>query len=386
MKKLAIITTHPIQYNAPWFKLLAESDVLDLKVFYTWSQTKISVKDRVFGEEVKWDLPLLDGYNSEFVENVSKSPGSHHFFGIKCPELLPKIKTFKPDVILVFGWNFETHFKVMRYFKGKIPLWFRGDSTLLDEQPGLKTFLRRIVLKTVYKYIDFALFVGAANKAYYVKHGLNEDQLLYAPHAIDNNRFTDNDTHQYEIQASKKRIDLGYKPNDIVIVFAGKFENKKQPNFLINAVISANKNRKQQIKLLLVGNGPLKNQLKRKSLPFDFIKFLPFQNQTQMPIVYHVGDVFCLPSKGPGETWGLAVNEAMASSKMVLVSDKSGCSADIVRQHYNGYVFNANNEQELTHILTDLDLKKTKAMGLNSSALISNFRFNKIIDIISQNI
>ena len=102
MKKLAIITTHPIQYNATWFKLLAESDVVDLKVFYTWSQTKISVKDRVFGEEVKWDLPLLDGYNSEFVENVSKSPGSHHFFGIKCPELLPKIKTFKPDVILVF--------------------------------------------------------------------------------------------------------------------------------------------------------------------------------------------------------------------------------------------------------------------------------------------
>ena len=73
-KKLAIVTTHPIQYNAPLFKVLALSDVMDIKVFYTWSQAKESVKDVEFGRKIVWDIPLLDGYNYEWIENVSKKP------------------------------------------------------------------------------------------------------------------------------------------------------------------------------------------------------------------------------------------------------------------------------------------------------------------------
>ena len=386
MKKLAIVTTHPIQYNAPWFKLLAQRNVIDLKVFYTWSQAKDSVKDKTFEKDIKWDLPLLEGYNSEFVENVSKKPGSHHFFGIDCPELLLKLKNYNPNAILVFGWKLKSHFKVMYHFSRKTPIWFRGDSTLLDEKTGLKTFLRRIVLRKVYSYIDLALFVGTANKAYFLKHGVTNDQLILAPHAIDNKRFTDSVEYQYEIKASKKRIEMGYKPNDIVIVFAGKFENKKQPDTLIKAVIKANLVRKQNVNLLLVGSGPLEYQLKSQAKPYDFIQFLPFQNQSQMPIVYRIGDIFCLPSKGPGETWGLAVNEAMASSRMVLVSDKTGCAEDIVNQNKNGYVFNAISMDDLCQKLIDLDIKNIKSMGLNSSALISHFNYNKIVNVILDNI
>ena len=159
MKKLAIVTTHPIQYNAPWFKLLAQRNNVQLKVFYTWSQAQHSVKDKVFGKEIQWDIPLLDSYDYEFVENVAKKPGSNHFFGIDCPKLIDTLKNYKPDIILFFGWNFKSHFKAMRYFHGKVPVWFRGDSTLLDEQKGLKTLLRRLVLKLVYSYVDKVLYV-----------------------------------------------------------------------------------------------------------------------------------------------------------------------------------------------------------------------------------
>ena len=131
MKKIAIITTHPIQYNAPWFKMLALADSVDLKVFYTWSQAKEKVKDKTFGREIKWDIPLLEGYNYEFVKNISKNPGSNQWNGIDNPDLIPKVKSFDPDSILVFGWKMKSHFKVMRYFKGKVPVWFRGDSTLI---------------------------------------------------------------------------------------------------------------------------------------------------------------------------------------------------------------------------------------------------------------
>src|SRR5690606_13801950 len=133
MKKLAIVSTHPIQYYAPWFRLLAERNNCTLKVFYTWSQSKGSVKDRTFGKQITWDIPLLEGYDFEFVDNVSKKPGSHHFFGIDCPSLIFKIEAFQPSAILFFGWNFKSNLLAMRHFKNKVPVWFRGDSTLLDE-------------------------------------------------------------------------------------------------------------------------------------------------------------------------------------------------------------------------------------------------------------
>jgi glycosyltransferase involved in cell wall biosynthesis len=66
-----------------------------------------------------------------------------------------------------------------------------------------------------------------------------------------------------------------------------------------------------------------------------------------MPAVYLIADIFCLPSTGPGETWGLAVNEAMASGRAVLVSDRAGCAADLVMEGVNGYRFRSGDIEDL---------------------------------------
>lgn len=382
MKSLAIITTHPIQYNAPWFKLLASRGHCKIKVFYSWSQTKESVKDLMFGKEIKWDIPLLQGYDYEFVENVSKNPGSNHFFGIDCPTLIGDIKKFEPDAVLFFGWNFKSHLLAIHYFKGKIPVWFRGDSTLIDEVSGYRTQLRRFVLKIVYLHVNKALYVGKANKEYFLKHGLSLSQLLYVPHAIDNSRFADDSNKKHELEASQWRTKLGYKKDDIVVVFAGKFESKKQPGFLLDAIITANKLRKKPLHLLLIGNGPLELELKNVAKNEHYVQFLPFQNQTIMPVVYRLGNIFCLPSKGPGETWGLAVNEAMACGKPIIVSSKVGCSVDLVRPNINGYIFNASKIQELILILKDLSLNDIQLLGKQACQDVQNYNFEAIVSSI----
>ncbi|MEZ4801902.1 MAG: glycosyltransferase family 4 protein [Gelidibacter sp.] len=379
MKKLAIVTTHPIQYNAPWFRLLAERKKIKLKVFYTWSQTKESVKDRTFGKDIIWDLPLLEGYKYTFVENVSKNPGSHHFFGIDCPTLISEITDYQADAILFFGWKFKSHLKAMRHFSGKIPIWFRGDSTLLDEVSGFKSKIRRMVLKKVYRYVDKAFYVGKASKAYFLKHHLKEGQLIYAPHAIDNNRFRDDDFKKYKLQAKKWQSELRIDNTCVAIVFAGKFESKKQPIFLIKAFMEANKERKNPLKLLMVGNGPQEAEIIHIIESDVNIKLLPFQNQTQMPVVYRLGDVFCLPSKGPGETWGLAVNEAMACGNPVIVSSKVGCAEDLVRSGSNGYVFNYESNQELVSCLKSLSKDGLKNMGEQATRDIQGYNFQIIV-------
>lgn len=379
MKKLAIISTHPIQYNAPWFQLLNSRQEVDIKVFYTWSQAQKTVKDKTFGRDIQWDIPLLEGYTYEFVVNTAKQPGSHHFFGIDNPNLVKAIEAYSPDAVLIFGWNFRSHLKVMRHFKGNLPVWFRGDSTLLDEEHGFKTLLRRQVLRWVYSYVDKALYVGAANKAYFLKHGLKAEQLVYAPHAIDNARFSGNYETNFNIKAKEWRKALGFEPEDLVVLFAGKFETKKQPEFLIQALIEANKTRHQTIKLVLVGNGPQETKLKALASGYDFITFIPFVNQSLMPVVYRLGDLFCLPSKGPGETWGLAVNEAMASGSAVIVSDKVGCATDLVTKAH-GWVFKHNEPKDLVAILKELSHRtiENKTVGLKNH--IAQWHFKAIVE------
>ena len=120
MKRLAIITTHPIQYNAPWIKLLNERGYIGVKVFYTWGEEGFKKKyDPGFQQTIEWDIPLLDGYDFTVVKNISKKPGSHHFNGIDNPGIINEITQWDPAAILVIGWCFKSHLKLMRHFKGK---------------------------------------------------------------------------------------------------------------------------------------------------------------------------------------------------------------------------------------------------------------------------
>lgn len=386
MKRLAIITTHPIQYYAPVFRLLTERGNIQIKVFYTWGEGAKDKFDPGFGKQISWDIPLLDGYDYTWVHNTSKKPGSHHHGGIVNPELIRDIESWEADAVLVFGWNYHSHWQVMKYFKGRIPVLFRGDSTLLDEKPGLKRLLRRQALTHVYRYVDKALYVGTQNKRYYLAHGLKEDQLVFAPHAVENERFSLQSSLRDDKNAPchpvGTRQELGFSDNDRVILFAGKFESKKAPDLLLQALQHHNQKAKHALKLLLVGNGVLEEQLKKQAAGDENIRFLPFQNQSVMPSLYRVADVFCLPSHGPGETWGLAVNEAMASGRPVLVSDRCGCAIDLVKPGKNGLVVSAGDLDSLSEALAVLSKADLKKWGLNAQEDIKPWSFQNQCDAI----
>ncbi len=370
--KLAIITTHPIQYNAPLFAMLTARQKIAVKVFYTWENSQNGIFDKQFARQVKWDIPLLQGYDYEFVKNAAKEQGSHHRRGMINPTLIKDIENWQADAVLIFAWNFESHFKAMRYFKGKIPVLFRGDSTLLDEKFGVKSLMRRVALKFVYRYIDYALYVGTNNKQYFLKHGVVENQLIYAPHSIDNKRFADKD-YFYKSKAEKWRKELNLSESDIVFLFAGKFEPKKNPLLLIEAAKSL-----PNYKFILAGSGNLYNSIKSASGNLQNIILLPFQNQSKMPVLYRLADAFILPSQGAGETWGLAINEAMACQRAIFASDKVGAAVDLIENGKNGYIFKSNQVADLVGKIENLNKQQLREMGKYSSKMIESFDFEQI--------
>ncbi len=367
-KKLAIVHTHPVQYNVPWFIELQK--IFDVKVFYTWAQTHKGYWDKKFKRFIKWDIPLTEGYDYEFVKNFSPRPGPNILWGTINPGLINRIKLFKPDFLLVYGWKNLSHLHAMVYFHGRLPVLFRGDSTMLDNGKSHKDKLRQNFLQWVYSHVDYALYVGTENKKYFLTHGLNNNQLIFVPHAINNEHFFDKDG-RYTREATKWRKELGLGEEHLTFLYAGKFEPKKNLRLLLKA-FSADTN--PQHRLILIGNGPEEQELKAMARPDKRIIFLPFQNQSQMPVVYRLGHLLVLPSAW-GETWGLVVNEAMASGRAVLVSDKVGCAPDLVQQGENGYIFNHKNTAELTRIMENMTVEKAQKMGQVSQSIIKHWSY-----------
>ena len=378
MKKLAIITSHPIQYNAPLFKLLANRKNISIKVFYTWSQSEFGEKyDPGFGKKIEWDIPLLEGYEYFFSKNVSKSPGSHHFRGIDNPNLINEISDCQPNAILVYGWSFKSHLKIMRFFKGKIPILFRGDSTLLDDKNGIKKILRRLSLKYILSNIDIALYAGEANKKYYEAAGIQSSNLYFMPHSVENVRFGRTEMNIKNAQGIREKCNIGLE--EIVFLFAGKIDENKNIRQLINIFKSPD----VKAHLLIAGTGVLENELKEISKSnLDKIHFLGFQNQNAMPSVFNSSNVFILPSTS--ETWGLSINEAMAAGNSILLSDKCGAAYDLVEENVNGFIFPISNFEILKEKILYLINNKTqvKEMGQKSCEKIKEYNYLKCVNVI----
>lgn len=360
--KLAIISTHPIQYSAPLFRALAESSTLHPRVFFTWSQTAAgSVSDLEFGTEIAWDIPVLDGYECEFVPNVARRPGPDRFWGIQNPTLTRAVEEWGADAVLIFGWNLSSHLRALRRFKGRVPVFFRGDSTLIDVEAGLRRFARRTFLRWVYRHIDVAIAVGQNNRDYFAAHGVLDERIAFAPHSIDTRRFA-NAGGEHGGRAAAWRRDLGIADGDLVLLYAGKLIAKKDPLLLLEAFFQLS----APAHVVFVGDGALERPLRARAGTHPGVHFLPFQNQRAMPAVYRLGDVFVLPSRGPGETWGLALNEAMACGRPIIAGSKVGGARDLVRSGVNGWVFESGNLAELVALLrtaTRIDRPTLRSMG-----------------------
>ncbi len=366
--KFLIIHTHPIQYNSPFFAKLATK--VNLKVFFTWKNTIRGYHDKKFGKKIKWDIPITQGYNYEFLKNISPHPAPNTLIGTINPGIIKKIQAYNPDAILIYGWKNLSHLATMMHFKGKIPVLFRGDSTMLDN-PGNK--LRTAVLSKIYRYIDFALYVGTENKKYYQSLGVKEDQLIFVPHAVDNQRFSSNHAEKEALIWKKQ---LGISPDNLVFLYAGKFEPKKNLELLIRSFKNV---QKPSLRLILVGNGMLEVKLKQLAREDKRIIFLPFQNQSRMPFVYRLADVFILPSAW-GETWGLAINEAMASGRAIIASNKVGCATDLVKPDVNGYIFRYNSPNDLTDKILKFNKDLAKEFGYNSQKIIQKWSYDEGIN------
>ena len=360
--RLGIVLSHPTQYYSPWFRWLRAETALDLRVFYLWDFGVTARHDQEFGAAVAWDVDLLAGYESEFVPNCARRPGTDHFWGLRNPTLPATLARWRPDAVLLFGYHFAAHLRLIAWARRRrVPLIFRGDSHLLGQpRPPL---LKRLALRPLYRQFAAVTYVGAANRAYFEAFGVPAHRLHFAPHAVDHQLF-DPTSPKHQESARRLRGQLGLSDGRRVVLFAGKLVPRKDPRALLDAFLSAPRS---DTTLLFVGEGEMKPALQAAAAeaPAADVRFLVFANQSEMPARYLLADLFVLPSRGNSETWGLAVNEAMHMGVPCLVSDVVGCQRDLVTDGDTGWVFHAGDAR---HLRAKLD-EALAAVTSDTSAL-----------------
>lgn len=329
--RLAIVASHPVQYYAPWFRLLASSG-RSIRVFYLWE----GGRDPGFGREIKWDLDLLSGYDHEFVPNTAAHPGTHHFSGLNNPTLPARLRAWRPDAVLVFGYGWLTLTKLALVWRD-CPLILRGDTHMIGREgvPAWRRVARRLFLRLLLRRYQGFASVGIAHARFLSAHGAPAGRIFNVPHSVDNRRWSEQ-TNAAGPHADALRGRLGIPDHHRVLLFAGKFEPKKRPDLLLKAFRKA---LLPDTSLLFVGDGELSSSLRETAAGLRDVHFMPFQNQQSLPVVFALADILVLPSEGPGETWGLVVNEAMASGLPCIVSDHVGCREDLIVENVTGWSF-----------------------------------------------
>jgi glycosyltransferase involved in cell wall biosynthesis len=360
--RVLIVASHPIQYQAPWFRALASAPVIDLSVLFV-QQPNAREQGRGFGVPFQWDIPLLEGYRWQTVPQLRGRGGLQGFFAARIENPLALLRHLDPDLLLLTGWHVWPLLQLLiAARRAKIPIVMRGESNALRRRSWLTRSLHKLLLRRCTAFLP----IGRASRDFYTGYGIADEQLFDAPYFVDNERFA-----RSAAQALPRRAELRAKwsiPADVVCYcYAGKLEPKKRILDLLEALRIA-VTQSARLHLLVVGSGELMAQARamvaQHKLPVTFTGFL---NQSEIPAAYVAADCLVLPSDY-GETWGLVVNEAMACGRPAIVSDRVGCAADLVIQHVTGETFPFGDTAALAQTLAELAANPQRLCAMGEQA------------------
>lgn len=293
---------------------------------------------------------MLDGYGYRFLDIPRWNLRRPSTMRLR-QSLRPLFRQTRATHVWVEGWRFPAFWQaVFQAKRSGIKVWCRGESNDLSPQPlPPKWWFKKILLGWFFRQVDLFLCIGSANQRLYLRSGVPSHRLAPAPYCVDNLRFA---SEAARLRERRKIIRSQWNiPEDSVcLLFAGKLIPKKRPLDIVAAIeaLSDEWQGAPHFHILFAGSGALKAQLRaRCSVVYDAeeessdhnsaeesmgsrpaASFAGFLNQTEISQAYVAADCLVLPSD-TGETWGLVVNEAMASGLPCVVSDACGCAEDL---------------------------------------------------------
>jgi glycosyltransferase involved in cell wall biosynthesis len=379
--RLAYLVTHPIQYQAPLLRLIASQPDIELTVFFESDFSVRGYRDAGFDQVIKWDVPLLDGYDHEFLPAIGGrdriSGGRPFSYG-----LFSRLRRERFDALWVHGYARRTNLlAILAARLAGIKIFVRDEATALSApRSPLKRALKAIFFRLLSGSVTGFLSIGTANRDYYIANGIAAGRIFPVPYAVDNAFFADR-AAQAEPGRTAFRARLGLETGRAVILYASKFLPRKRADDLLHAyerLLETLPDNAVPPYLLFVGDGELRARVEAEAQAkgLGAVLFLGFRNQTELAAFYDLCDVFVLPSIH--EPWGLVVNEVMAAGRPVIVGDEVGCAADLVQPGRNGFTIRAGDVEALAQALYRIvtaDPDARRRMNATSREIIAGWSF-----------
>jgi len=361
--RVLLVATHVVQYASPVFREMARDPRLEIQVAYCSLQGAQRGVDPEFGREVKWDVPLLDGYPWTEVRNRAPHPGLGRFFGLLNTGLWRVIREGRFDAVVLYtGYRYASFWIALAAAKlSRTKVVFGTDASAVASRNGKSAHLgaKKIIWSLLFGLADQIIVPSSSSREMLCSLGYNPAHISLTPYVVDNDWWRD---RAASVDRAAVRASWEISPDAPVVLFCAKLQPWKRPHDLLRAFAQADL---AEAHLVFAGTGPLLASLEAEAAELGVrprVHFLGFANQTQLPGIYRASDLLVLPSDY--EPFGVVVNEAMLCGCTVAVSDHVGAGRDLVSAE-SGFIFPAGDVTSLAALIRRAlsDTPNLRSMG-----------------------
>ena len=247
-----------------------------------------------------------------------------------------------PAVIVTVGWADSSYLELLRIGQQQnIPLVVISDSRKVDTR---RSFWKEWLKSQLLRGYSASLVAGTQSRQYLLELGFRPEAIFQPWDVVDNQRFT-----QLALQTRTQSTDQ--RP----FLCVARLIPEKNHKLLIEAYRAYQQGGGSRA-LMLVGDGSLRHEIQRYCTDVPDpgkILIVPFEQLESLSARYANAHALILSSRK--DTWGLVVNEAMASGLPVIVSDACGCAMDLIRDGVTGWQFQSDQPEALLACLLQAD-------------------------------
>jgi len=346
--RILMICSHPVQYMAPLLRRMSQHLELDLCVGYCSLQGAKAAYDAEFNAFIKWDIPLLEGY--QWLEIPNQGSGSESFFGLCNLGIWKLIRRGKFDAVICYTGYIRASFW-LTFFAARMAgsaFLFGTDANTLARRDSRswKIVVKKILWPRLYPLADQVVVPSSAAYKLLRSLGISEECITLTPYSVDNDWWK---SRAAQVDKVAVRHSWNVDSKSLVILFCAKLQPWKRPLDLLRAFAHA---AVPNAILVFAGEGPLRSRLETEAVALEVatrVRFLGFVNQSQLPSVYAASDLMVLPSEH--EAFAVVVNEASCCGCPVIVSDRVGAAEDLVKPVNPSFIYPCGNIDALAALL-----------------------------------
>jgi glycosyltransferase involved in cell wall biosynthesis len=366
--RVALVSPEPTPYRAPLLDLAARRPELELTVVYAAP----TVAGRRWAVEPAHRAVVLRG---------ARLPGAgrllRHDYPVT-PGVFRELRRARPEVVVVSGWStFAAQGAIVWCLLHRVPYVVLVESHDAGPRAGWRRAVKGAVVPGLLRRAASVLVVGSLARDSVVARGAEPGRVRVFANTVDVEGFAS----RLEAVAPRRaelRRELGLEEEDVAVLTAGRLAPEKGHDVLLRAAREAEDPR---LRPVLVGGGPERQRLeglaRQLGVRAVFAGERPWERMLE---AYAGADVFCLLSWF--EPWGVVVNEAAACGLPLVLSDRVGAAADLLRDGENGALVPAGDvgatARALARLAASPELRA--AQGACSRELVSAWGYEPSVN------